>query len=213
LTRRGDATIFGNGRLDVRAAHRRPRHHPAGRGPPIARQPYTSRRLSYAALLIAAGLTGVYVENIPNFEVLSLVVFSSGVLLGARDGALVGFITMLVFSLLNPYGPAPPIVTAAQVAGNVLFGLAGAAYARIGLPGRWVVTRIVALALIAIVLTALYDLLTNVAGGLVYGQIRTVLLAGIPFALWHNGWNIALFVSLGPPLSEVASRYSRRLSA
>ena len=120
---------------------RSPRHHPARRGPPIATPPYTSRRLSYAALLIAAGLTGVYAETIPNFEVLTLVVFCSGVLLGARDGALVGGITMLVYSLLNPYGPAHPVVTAAQVAGNVVSGLAGAAYARLGFPARSVATR------------------------------------------------------------------------
>lgn len=163
--------------------------------------------------MIAAGLTGVYVENIPNFEVLSLVVFCSGVLLGARDGALVGGLTMLVFSLLNPYGPAPPLVTAAQVAGNVAFGLAGAAYASLGLPGRPLAIRVVALVLIAFVVTAFYDLLTNVAGGLVYGQMRTLLLAGIPFALWHNGTNIALFATLGAPLSAVSARYAARLSA
>jgi len=164
-------------------------------------------------LLIAAGLTGVYAEPIPNFEVLTLVVFCSGVLLGARDGALVGGLTMLVFSLLNPYGPAHPIVTAAQVAGNVVSGIAGATYARLGMPGRPAATRIVALVLIAIVVTAFYDLLTNVATGLVFGQMRTWLLAGIPFALWHIGYNIAIFATLGAPLSAVAARYSERLSA
>ena len=181
--------------------------------PPIARQPYGSRRLSYAALLIAAGLTGVYAETIPNFEVLTLVVFCSGVLLGARDGALVGGLTMLVYSLLNPYGPAHPLVTAAQMGGNVVSGLAGAAFARLGLPARPVATRIVALVLFAILITAFYDLLTNVATGLVFGQMRTWLLAGIPFALWHIGYNVALFATLGAPLSAVSARYAERLSA
>lgn len=139
--------------------------------------------------------------------------FCSGVLLGARDGALVGGLTMLVFSLLNPYGPAPPLVTAAQVGGNVAFGLAGAAYARLGLPARPVAIRTVALVSIACVATAFYDLLTNVASGLVYGQMRTLLLAGIPFALWHIGTNIALFATLGAPLSSVSARYAARLSA
>ncbi len=213
MTRRGGQTIFRNGRLDTRAAHRCPRHHPARRGPPIARQPYSSRRLSYAALLIAAGLTGVYAETIPNFEVLTLVVFCSGVLLGARDGALVGALTMLVYSLLNPYGPAHPVVTAAQVAGNVVTGLAGAAFARLGLPGRPVPARIVGLVLVAIIVTAFYDLLTNIATGLVFGQMRTWLVAGIPFALWHIGYNIALFATLGAPLSAVSARYAERLSA
>ena len=213
MTRRRAQTIFQNGRLDAGAAHRCPRHHPARRGPPIARQPYSSRRLSYAALLIAAGLTGVYAETIPNFEVLTLVVFCSGVLLGARDGALVGGLTMLVYSLLNPYGPAHPVVTAAQVAGNVVSGLAGAAFARLGLPGRPLPARIVGLVLVAILVTAFYDLLTNIATGLVYGQMRTWLVAGIPFALWHIGYNIVLFATLGAPLSAVSARYAERLPA
>jgi hypothetical protein len=145
--------------------------------------------------------------------VLTLVVFCSGVLLGARDGALVGALTMLVYSLLNPYGPAHPVVTAAQVVGNVASGLAGAVFARLGLPGRPVPARIVGLVLVAIIVTAFYDLLTNIATGIVYGQMRTWLVAGIPFALWHIGYNIALFATLGAPLSAVSARYSERLSA
>ncbi len=192
---------------------RRPRSDPARRATPIARQPYSSRRLSYAALLIAAGLTGVYAETIPNFEVLTLVVFCSGVLLGARDGALVGGLTMLVYSLLNPYGPAHPLVTAAQVAGNVLSGLAGAAFARLGLPARPAVVRAAALVPFAIVVTASYDLLTNIATGLVFGQIQAWLLGGIPFALWHIASNVALFATLGTPLAAVLARYAERLSA
>ena len=180
--------------------------------PPIA-SPYSARRLSYAALLIAAGLTGVYAETIPNFEVLTLVVFCSGVLLGARDGALVGGITMLVFSLLNPYGPAPPLVTAAQVTGSVMSGLAGAAFRGLGLAERPLPARVAALALAALIVTASYDLLTNVATGLVFGQMRTWLVAGIPFALWHIGYNVLLFVTLGPPLTAVSARYAQRLSA
>ena len=67
---------------------------------------------------MAAGLTGAYAETIPNFEVLTLVVFCSGVLLGVRDGVMTGAITMLVYSLLNPYGAAPPLITLSQVVGE-----------------------------------------------------------------------------------------------
>ncbi len=180
---------------------------------PIARQPYSPRRLSYAALLVAAGLTGVYAETIPNFEVLTLVVFGSGVLLGARDGALVGGLTMLVYSLLNPYGPAHLLVTAAQVGGNALSGMAGAIFARLGWASRPAPARAVVLVGFAILVTASYDLLTNVATGLVFGQMRTWLLAGIPFALWHIGYNAVLFATLGTPLTAVFARYAQRLSA
>lgn len=140
-------------------------------------------------------------------------VFCAGVLLGARDGILVGALTMLVYSLLNPYGPAHPVVTAAQVVGNSLSGAGGALFARLGLPARPAAVRAGMLVVFALLLTASYDLLTNIATGLVFGQMKTWLVAGIPFALWHIGYNIALFVALGTPLSAVFARYRERLSA
>jgi uncharacterized membrane protein len=78
------------------------------------------------------GLTGAYAESVPNLESITLVVFGAGVLLGARDGMLVGALTMLLFSSLNPYGPAPPVVMLAQVLGEVLAGWGGALFAGMG---------------------------------------------------------------------------------
>ena len=213
MTPCGRPPIFPRRPPAARAAHPPSPPSPRSETLPIARQPYSPRRLSYAALLIAAGLTGVYAETIPNFEVLTLVVFCSGILLGARDGALVGGLTMIVYSLLNPYDHAHPLVTAAQVAGNAASGVAGACFARLGLPARPAMARAAALVLLAVVVTAFYDLLTNVATGLVFGQMRTWLLAGIPFALWHIGYNVALFATLGTPLAAVFARYAERLSS
>lgn len=161
---------------------------------------------------MAAGLTGVYAETIPNFEVLTLIVFGAGVLLGARDGALVGGLTMLVFSLLNPYGAVHPLVTAAQVAGMAPAGVAGGWLGRTGIPGARVPVRAVVLGATGGVLTLLFDLLTNLATGVLFGQVRVTLLGGVPFALWHIGTNVALFATLGVPLVGVFAHYRSRLS-
>jgi hypothetical protein len=139
-------------------------------------------------------------------------VFCAGVLLGARDGVMVGACTMLIFTLLNPYGPAHPVVMLSQVIGIALAGAAGAAFTGLGLPARPPAARAVVLALLAIVVTAAFDLLTNLATGLVFGQTRYWLLAGIPFSLWHIGYNLVLFVVLGTPLTAVFARYGERLS-
>lgn len=163
--------------------------------------------------MVAAGLTGVYAETIPNFEILTLVVFGSGVLLGARDGAMVGALTMLVFSLLNPYGAVHPLVTAAQVAGEVAAGLAGAAFHAAGFAQRGTAVRAGVLAIAAVVLTAFYDLLTNLATGVVFGQMKAMLVGGIPFALWHIGTNVLLFACVGTPLVAVFAHYRQRLSS
>lgn len=168
--------------------------------------------MSYAALLVAAGLTGVYAESIPNFEVLTLVVFCSGVLLGARDGMLVGALTMGAFTLLNPYGPAHPLVMVGQIAGVAAAGLGGAVFRRLGFPERGTGVRAAALAFAAVVLTTWFDLLTNLATGVVMGQVRASLIAGIPFSLWHIGYNVLLFVVLGTALVAVFARYAERLA-
>ena len=161
---------------------------------------------------MAAGLTGAYAESVPNLEVLTLVVFCAGVLLGGRDGALVGAVTMLLYTLLNPYGPAHPIVMASQVLGSAVAGLAGAVFARLRGPAFPARVRAVVLALIAVAITGLYDVLTNVATGLTFGQLGYWLMAGIPFSLWHIGYNVVLFVAFGTPLTAVFARYAERLS-
>jgi len=208
LTTRGGDRIFAR-----RAPRASPRFDPERGFPPIDRPRYSSRRLSYAALLIAAGLTGVYAETIPNFEVLTLVVFGAGVLLGSFDGALVGGITMLVYTLLNPYGPAHPVVMLSQVLGTATAGVAGGWYARAGLAGRSARVRAATLGIVAVIVTAVFDVVTNVATGIVFGQMKTWLIAGIPFSLWHIGYNVLLFVAVGTPLVAVFARYSARLVA
>ena len=169
------------------------------------------RRLAYAGLMLAAGITGAYAESIPNFELLTLVAFASGVLLGVRDGMGVAALTMLVYSLLNPYGAAHPLVTVAQVTGEAMAGAAGGMLA--GLAGRPVWVRAVALGLVGGLLTAAYDLLTNLASGVVFGQMRAVLLGGIPFALWHIITNVGLFAVVGTAMVAVLARYRERLSS
>jgi hypothetical protein len=163
--------------------------------------------------MVAAGLTGKYAEHIPNLEPLTLVAFLSGILLGARWGALVGALSMLAYSLLNPYGPVHPLVTLSQVLGEIVAGPAGALFVSAGMVERSAFSRAATLALAAIVLTAFFDLVTNGATGLLYGQVAATLIGGIPFSLWHIGTNVVLFVALGTPLVGVFARYRARLSS
>jgi uncharacterized membrane protein len=163
--------------------------------------------------MVAAALASVYAESIPNVELMTLVVFLSGVLLGARWGALVGAVCMLAYSVLNPYGPAHPVITLSQMAGEMAPGPAGAALALAGIQDRPVMARMLALAVTGALLTAYFDLITNVATGLLFGQIRATLIGGLPFALLHLGSNVALFALLGTPLIAVFARYRARLSS
>lgn len=162
--------------------------------------------------MVAAGLTGVYAETLPNVEILTLVVFAAGVLLGARGGALVGGITMTLYSLLNPYGPVHPLVTASQALGEIAAGLAGGGFAAVGFLEARPALRAALLASSGIIVTAFFDLVTNLASGVVFGQMRATLIGGIPFALLHMGTNAVLFATLGVALTGVLKRYRSRLS-
>ena len=168
------------------------------------------RRLAYAGLMIALGLTGAYVHVIPNLELISLAAFASGVLLGVRDGAGVAALMMLLYSLLNPYGAAHPLVTVSQVAGAAAFGIAGGLTC--GFPQCTTRLRPVLLGLAGAALTVFYDFITNAATGIVFGQLRATLIGGLPFAFGHIAWNTALFAALGPPLAGVLQRYRARLA-
>ena len=139
--------------------------------------------------------------------------FCAGVLLGVRDGILTGAVTMLVYSLLNPYGAAPPLITLAQVVGEAAAGAAGGVLAEVGLAGFPPAARAAALAITAVLLTLFFDLVTNLATGYLIGQVRLALLGGIPFSLWHIGWNVSLFVAIGTPLVGALSHYRSRLSS
>jgi uncharacterized membrane protein len=144
--------------------------------------------------------------------VLTLVVFCSGVLLGVRDGLLVGVVTELIYSVLNPYGAVHPLVTVSQVAGMALAGIGGGVAARLALPAAPVPVRVALLAVCGALLTLWFDLVTNLATGVLFGQMRATLIAGIPFALWHVFWNVVLFAAIGTPLVAVFARYRARLA-
>lgn len=161
---------------------------------------------------MGAGLGGAYLHAIPNVHPLDLIVFCAGLLLGVRDGMLIGGLTMLVYSLLNPYGTAPPLITISQVIGEAAFGLGGGVLGNLGIARRPWIVRILTMVLAALLLTLFFDLITNLATGVLFGQMRMVLIGGIPFAAIHMGVNAALFAAVGAPLSAVLARYRERLS-
>jgi hypothetical protein len=141
-------------------------------------------------------------------ELFSVAVFLSGVIVGVRWGLWVGAVARLVFSLANPYGPPHPWVLVAQVLGaSFLGGLGGLLRRPIA---RWdsgaaaghasgVLERRGALLFGAagLVGTFAYDLLTNLALGIVFGAPRaTLAVAALP-ALQHIASNVAIFAVVG----------------
>jgi hypothetical protein len=135
-------------------------------------------------------------------ELFTLAVFLSGALIGPAWGLWVGALARLLFSVANPYGPPHPWVLGAQVIGAAAVGGLGGALRPWLFPGpnarvpgrRSILLLLVGSGLLA---TSLYDLLTNLAQGVVFGSIRaTLALAALPWAQ-HVASNAVMFGVVG----------------
>ena len=144
-------------------------------------------------------------------ELFSVAVFLSGALIGAAWGAWVGGVARLIFSVGNPYGPPHPLVLGAQVLGGAMVGAWG------GVAGRWLLARTglgagakartLILLASGFVVTTAYDLLTNLAQGVVFGSIPATLVLGALPALQHIGSNLVIFAVLGNAAFPWLSRH------
>jgi hypothetical protein len=164
------------------------------------------RTIILAALFVALSVAlGFLLAGIPNLELMTLAVFMAGSFCGARLGIAVGALSMLLFSLLNPLGPAPAPLLAAQIAGFALIGAGG------GLVGPRLApagpAAAAAAAAAGFALTIAYDFLTTAATALVALGARRfvdglggIALAGAVFVAWHVGVNTAVFAVAVPPL-------------
>ena len=169
---------------------------------------FSARKLALMGLLIALAIAlKLPILPVPNVEFFTFIVFSSGFLLGMMEGVLVGLISMSVYTtMVTPYGLPPLPIACAQVFSMGLIGFAGGLARGLG-PARreqGSTSRPLSLVLVigafGLVLTVVYDLLTNLAVAFVMGQFLPVMLAAIPFALLHVVSNVIIFAALSPAL-------------
>ena len=64
--------------------------------------------------------------SFPNIELLTLMIFLSGFIMGKREGLIVGLISSFIYFFFNPLGASPPPLLAFQVFFYSLIGLIGA---------------------------------------------------------------------------------------
>src|SRR5689334_12878877 len=161
----------------------------------------------FAGLAWGAG----YVDSIPNFEFLTVILFVGGWVLGPFWGAVAGALGEFLYSAINPYGSGlmHPLVLSSQVAGMALSGAAGGWLGRRAPASAF--PRWAAVVATGVLVTLVFDALTNLASGAVYGQWKATLLAAIPFAAIHVGTNAALFATVGVLLVNALERTRRSL--
>jgi hypothetical protein len=164
------------------------------------------------ALVYAAGEA---LAGIPNVEVITMLVFVAGFLLGPWWGAVVGGAGMGAHSLFNVLGTVAPPVWISQLV----------CYAFIGFCGAWLGPRIAALgnrtaqslasAAAAVVLVVIYQLVVNVVSFTAFAAhvpLWTYVWGGFAFAAIQIVWNAALFFVTLPPTLKVLGKARRELA-
>jgi uncharacterized membrane protein len=140
---------------------------------------------------------GYLLAGIPNVEAISAVSFFSGYLLGARSGAIVGAVSIFLFSVFNPFGATFPAVLAAQTLGMALIGCSGRLWKQLAV--RVPKPELTA-ACFGAVLTLVYSVLADYGLAVSMGRWREplqVIAAGIPFSIVHIVSNALIFGALG----------------
>lgn len=179
----------------------------------------TERLAFLAAFLTAVVVAGLALSYVPHVELVTLVVFASGILLGAGRGMLVGGVGMPLYVFTNTalkgFPPSPLPVLLAQALGMMLPGLAGGWWRRhwlaAGVPRG---SALLLLPVLGVMLAAWNQAILNLSFVLFLtdtpGARTTLFVSGMAFGLLDMVWNGVVFAVAGPPVASLLRRTARR---
>ena len=155
----------------------------------------------FCALAIGMGFSLILV---PNIELITVIVFMSGLMLGLRWGALVGGTAIFIYSGLNPMGSGlsfPPLFFM-QIIGMAITGFIGGLFKSFFLSKKTSMISLICLGFLGFFCTFIYDFLTLISyplsAGLGMSGIMAALVKGIGFTLLHEISNVIVFIVTVP---------------
>ena len=115
-----------------------------------------------------------------------------------------------LYSILSPFGIAPPPLLIAQIIGGAIIGVAGAFLPRVYKKSikPWLFSA--SAALVGIIVTFIYDTLTNIGSFVTIASSTTFipfLISGISFSLIHILANGAIFAILFPIIAKLLGKF------
>lgn len=164
--------------------------------------PLRPRELILTAIFIALAIGGgLALAQFPNVELITAIIFLSGVMLGVGFGVVVGAVAEFLYSFFNPYGLAAPPLLIAQVVSMMLVGATGGLIRNLfgqRCPPAWF------FGVIGWALTFIFDLLTTLSFTIAVGSGLAGFFAAVTFGFYfylaHQGSNILVFSLLLPVL-------------
>lgn len=168
----------------------------------------TNQLKKYVLMALFAGTTvglGYLLISIPNVEAVTLMLFISGYTLGMVNGIMVAVVASTIYFGFNPQGGMYPPLLIAQIIGMSLAPVLGFLLKSLKSNlNRWEIASLLGLS--AIICTAFYDLLTNIAYPLSTGMgvkgIIGFIIAGIPFSALHILSNTLIFLFVIPKVTQ-----------
>ena len=159
------------------------------------------RAAIFCAMAIAMGYS---LMMVPNIELITVIIFLSGLTLNLWWGALVGLVAMGIYSGLNPLGSGlsfPPLFFA-QIISMSLCGLIGGLLKPIFFTEEFNAYQLFFLAVTGFFVTVIYDIFTLVSyplfSGLGFAGILASLVKGLGFTLLHEISNAFIFLITVP---------------
>lgn len=159
----------------------------------------------FAATAIGLGFMFMLV---PNIEFISVTIFLSGITLGARFGLIIGFTSMMIYSILNPMGSGliylPLLV--GQTLGMSVIGLLGAFFRKVTkyFPEKLI---IIFSGIAGFICSLWYDGITTIAypisAGYGWNETLVYAVSGLLFTFLHIISNTLIF-------SFVVTNYLKR---
>lgn len=163
-----------------------------------------SKKLAVTTILVALAIgTNYAMIYLDNVKLMDLIVFIGGFCFGSSVGALTGIISWVVYGTMNPRGFSLPIWLTTMFS-EMIYGIAGALIGK-GLKRNGLseiqndrVNACAFFGLLGMLLTFVYDIITNVVFGYVSGWniLFAVIVGFVPFGLVHMLSN-AFFFGLG----------------
>ena len=169
-----------------------------------------------SSLIFFGAISRVLMAGLPNVEPVMLVTLASGVRYGWRYGLFTGLLTMALSDLII-YGTIPYFALGLPLGFIALTSLmTNTTYGLVGLLSGFFKkhTKRIELAGAALVLTLVYDLITNIGTAFIANiTIVQALLQGIPFMLLHVLGNVLIVGICAPYLLRLMAFAENRVKA
>jgi uncharacterized membrane protein len=172
-----------------------------------------TRQIAFSGIFIALLLgVGYALAFVPNIELLTAMVFLSGVLMGFKQGIIIGVVGEFLFSALNPMGSGllfPPMLIAQLIAMAVV-SFTGALARNYVLSCKRGLKSAVIMGGTGFLLTLFYDILVSAAfpisAGFSLRETAGTIVAGLAFSVVHLIGNTLIFLLLVPNAAQQVYR-------